>query len=35
MSKGRIVYDGRSETLRADPDRLAQIIGIAEADTGR
>jgi branched-chain amino acid transport system ATP-binding protein len=32
MSKGRIVYDGRSETLRADPERLAQIIGIAEAD---
>jgi branched-chain amino acid transport system ATP-binding protein len=35
MSKGRIVYDGRSETLRADPERLAQIIGIAEAGPAR
>jgi branched-chain amino acid transport system ATP-binding protein len=35
LSKGRIVYDGASETLRADPDKLAQIIGIAEADAGR
>jgi hypothetical protein len=34
-SKGRIVYDGASETLRADPDKLAQIIGIAEAAGGR
>jgi branched-chain amino acid transport system ATP-binding protein len=30
MAKGRIVYDGASDTLRADPDRLAQLIGVAE-----
>jgi branched-chain amino acid transport system ATP-binding protein len=30
MAKGRIVYDGDSATLRADPDRLAQLIGVAE-----
>jgi branched-chain amino acid transport system ATP-binding protein len=30
MAKGRIVYDGASATLRADPDRLAQLIGVAE-----
>jgi len=30
MDKGRIVYDGRSETLRADPERLAKLIGVAE-----
>jgi branched-chain amino acid transport system ATP-binding protein len=35
MSKGRIVYDGRSETLRADPEKLAQIVGLAEADAPR
>ena len=35
MSKGRIVYDGSSATLGADPKHLAQIIGIAETDTGR
>jgi branched-chain amino acid transport system ATP-binding protein len=30
MDKGRIVYDGESEPLRADPDRLAKLIGVAE-----
>ena len=30
MDKGRIVYDGESAALRADPDRLAQLIGLAE-----
>jgi branched-chain amino acid transport system ATP-binding protein len=30
MAKGRIVYDGASTTLRADPERLAQLIGVAE-----
>ncbi len=30
MAKGAIVYDGASATLRADPDRLAQLIGVAE-----
>ena len=30
LDKGRIVYDGESAPLRADPDRLAQLIGIAE-----
>ncbi len=30
LDKGRIVYDGASEPLRADPDRLAQLIGIVE-----
>jgi branched-chain amino acid transport system ATP-binding protein len=30
IDKGRIVYDGESEPLRADPDRLAQLIGIVE-----
>ncbi|MFZ2068904.1 MAG: ABC transporter ATP-binding protein [Xanthobacteraceae bacterium] len=30
LDKGRIVYDGESEPLRADPDRLAQLIGIVE-----
>ena len=31
MSKGRIVYDGASAALRDDPERLAQLIGLAEA----
>jgi branched-chain amino acid transport system ATP-binding protein len=35
MSKGRIVYDGASALLRNDPEKLAQIVGIAEADAGR
>ena len=30
MSKGRIVYDGDSATLRADPERLAQLVGVTE-----
>jgi branched-chain amino acid transport system ATP-binding protein len=34
MSKGRIVYDGSSATLGADPEKLAQIVGIAETDVG-
>ena len=29
MDKGRIVYDGASAALRADPERLAQLIGVA------
>src|SRR5213593_4055341 len=30
MDKGRIVYDGESARLSADPDRLAALIGVAE-----
>jgi branched-chain amino acid transport system ATP-binding protein len=30
MDKGRIVYDGPSAPLAADPDRLARLVGIAE-----
>ena len=30
LDKGRIVYDGESEPLRSDPDRLAKLIGIVE-----
>ncbi len=30
MDKGRIVYDGQSAPLRADPERLAKFIGVAE-----
>jgi branched-chain amino acid transport system ATP-binding protein len=30
LDKGRIVYDGEAEPLRADPDRLAKLIGIVE-----
>jgi branched-chain amino acid transport system ATP-binding protein len=30
LDKGRIVYDDESEPLRADPDRLAKLIGILE-----
>lgn len=29
MDKGRIVYDGKSETLQKDPARLDQLIGVA------
>jgi branched-chain amino acid transport system ATP-binding protein len=29
MDRGRIVYDGPSEALSADPDRLARTIGVA------
>src|SRR2546430_14645646 len=32
MSKGRVVYDGASAALRDDPEKLAQIVGIAEAE---
>jgi branched-chain amino acid transport system ATP-binding protein len=31
MDKGRIVYDGASAALRDDPDKLVQLVGIAEA----
>jgi len=31
MSKGRIVYDGASAALRADPEKLAQLMGLTEA----
>jgi branched-chain amino acid transport system ATP-binding protein len=31
MSKGRIVYDGASAALRNDPEKLAQLVGLAEA----
>jgi branched-chain amino acid transport system ATP-binding protein len=31
INKGRIVYDGASAALRADPEKLAQLIGIAES----
>ena len=30
MAKGRIVYDGASAALSADPERLAQLVGVAE-----
>ena len=30
MAKGRIVYDGPSAALSADPERLAQLVGVAE-----
>ena len=30
MAKGKIVYDGPSAVLRDDPNRLAQLIGLAE-----
>ena len=30
MDKGRIVYDGASAALSADPERLAQLIGVPE-----
>jgi len=30
MDKGRIVYDGDSAALGADPERLARLIGVAE-----
>jgi branched-chain amino acid transport system ATP-binding protein len=30
LDKGRIVYDGESAPLAADPDRLAKLIGIVE-----
>jgi branched-chain amino acid transport system ATP-binding protein len=30
LDKGRIVYEGESEPLRAYPERLAKLIGIVE-----
>jgi branched-chain amino acid transport system ATP-binding protein len=30
MNKGRIVYDGESAELRADPDKLTRLVGIAD-----
>jgi branched-chain amino acid transport system ATP-binding protein len=30
MDKGRIVYDGESSALRADPELLARLIGVAD-----
>jgi ABC-type branched-subunit amino acid transport system ATPase component len=30
LAEGRIVYDGESAALRADPERLAQLVGVAE-----
>ena len=31
MDRGQIVYDGESETLRNDPARLEQLIGVVRA----
>jgi len=31
MDRGRIAYDGHSKTLRNDPSRLEQLIGVAKA----
>jgi branched-chain amino acid transport system ATP-binding protein len=31
MDRGRIVYDGESETLRDDPTKLDQLIGVVKA----
>ncbi|HMJ42869.1 MAG TPA: ABC transporter ATP-binding protein [Pseudolabrys sp.] len=31
MDRGRIVFDGASETLRNDPGRLEQLIGVVKA----
>ena len=30
MDRGRVVYDGPSETLKADPDMLERLIGVAK-----
>ncbi len=35
MNKGRIVYDGPSAALRDDPDKLAQLVGVAETAVRR
>jgi branched-chain amino acid transport system ATP-binding protein len=35
MDKGRIVYDGASAALRDDPEKLAQLVGLAEAAPAR
>jgi branched-chain amino acid transport system ATP-binding protein len=34
MDRGRIVYDGASAALRDDPEKLAALVGIAEAAPG-
>jgi hypothetical protein len=34
MDKGRIVYDGESAALRADPEYLARLIGVASRRSG-
>jgi branched-chain amino acid transport system ATP-binding protein len=31
MDRGRIIYDGPSETLRSDPTKLDQLIGVVKA----
>jgi hypothetical protein len=31
MDRGRIVYDGPSETLRNDPAKLEHFIGVVKA----
>jgi branched-chain amino acid transport system ATP-binding protein len=31
MDRGRIVYDGKSETLRNDPAQLEKLIGVVKA----
>ena len=31
MDRGHIVYDGPSETLRKDPAKLEQLIGVVKA----
>jgi branched-chain amino acid transport system ATP-binding protein len=31
MDRGRIVYDGKSETLQKDPAKLDQLIGVVKA----
>jgi branched-chain amino acid transport system ATP-binding protein len=30
MDRGQVVYDGASETLRNDPARLEQLIGVVK-----
>jgi branched-chain amino acid transport system ATP-binding protein len=30
LDRGRVVYDGESAALSADPERLAQLVGLAE-----
>jgi ABC-type branched-subunit amino acid transport system ATPase component len=31
MDRGQVVYDGASATLREDPARLEQLIGVMKA----
>ena len=35
MDRGRIVYDGAASALRDDPEKLARLVGIAEAAPAR